>query len=111
MLVDEKKPVSAPRHIASDVAITGNLDRNASSLTIARHVRNGNFAAFMKRCRDDTYRSFDAILAGTNASHESKCNHQANRPVPAHTEITHVIEKDNACFTGRICRFAQQRTD
>src|SRR4051812_40712978 len=62
MLVDEKEPVSAPRHIASNLAIVGNLHRNAGSLTIARHIRNGNFPAFMECCGDDTDRGFDAVL-------------------------------------------------
>ena len=51
------------------------------------------------------------MTAGLNAIHKAERSHQTNRAVPAHSQITYVVEKDDSRRARRINRFAQERAD
>ena len=51
------------------------------------------------------------MTAGLNAIHKAERSHQTNRAVPAHSQITYVVEKDDSRRASRINRFAQQSAD
>jgi hypothetical protein len=50
------------------------------------------------------------MLSWVDSFHVSQGRNQADRPVPAHAQISDVIEIDRAGGAGAIYRFAEQRS-
>jgi hypothetical protein len=60
-------------------------------------------------CHDDTDRRLDAMNARSDAIQIRQRGNDANRPMPAHSQITHAVEKNHSSQAPLINRCAQQR--
>ena len=109
MLGDEEKPVTAPRDIAGQHAITGHLDAHGLAVTVGRHIAHGDAAVRIERGLDDANRRFDPVLTGPDAPHMRQRHHESDRAVSAHAEVADVVEEDHAGRAIGGVRLAQQR--
>src|SRR5581483_2855379 len=108
VLLNEKKPVPAPRDIASHRPDPGHAYGDAFVGAPAWDVGDRNFAVRMQGRRDDADRRIDAMFARLDPAQMRERNDQPNRSVATHAEITHVVKKDDSRGAGFIIRLHQQ---
>lgn len=108
VLFYQKKPVSTPRYIAEDWARARNTDLQAFCLAKAGDVFHRDRAIAVKSRAHDARARIDRMLALTNSPHMRKCGNKSNGAVPAHAEITNVVEKDHPSRAAWVMRFAEQ---
>ena len=107
-IMGQKEPVPAPGDISAYGSETVHLDTDVRREAVARHIRDRDSSRFMKLRLNDPHRSLDAMKPRRDLAHirESCC--QADRPVPAHSEIPDVIEENHARHTRGIGGFRKQ---
>ena len=109
--LDQKKPVSAPCNIAAYRSKAGNIDCDLRRAAIARDIIYRHFSAVVEDGAYRTHRSLDAMLARLDAAHVGERRDQSNGAVPAHAQVSHIVEEDHAGGAARIHRFTQQSAD
>src|SRR5579863_7186708 len=92
--VDQEEPIPSPRHIASHLTVARHVDNNIRLASITFDITHGHFAGLVQGGSNNSNRGFNAMLSRLNASHVSQCNNHTNGAVTAHSQISHVIEKD-----------------
>ena len=110
MIVDEKKPVASPRDVAGNWPVARDVDRDLCSSSITRNVCDFDLSFIIEMCDDDANRRLDAMCSGTDAIQKREGGDDADRPMAAHSQITHAIEKDDAGYARLIDRRTQHRT-
>jgi hypothetical protein len=60
---------------------------------------------------DNSDRRFDSMSARTDAFQVSECGDDTDSPMPAHSQIRDMVEKDHAGYARLIDRRTQQRSD
>lgn len=109
VVADEKEPIAAPGDIAYDAAAAGHVDLDRLCKAIARNVSYRDRSVIVKRGLDRADRCFDLVFTGRDAAHILQSLDEADRTVPAHSEVSDIIEIDDAGSRGLIYRFAQKR--
>src|ERR1043165_413548 len=99
VIVDEKKPIATPRDIAGNWSIGRHVNCNFRSSPITRDVRDFDASFVIEMCDDDADRCLDAMCAGTDAIQVGQRGDDTDSPVPAHSQVTHAIEKDDTGYT------------
>ena len=67
----------------------------AGRMPVTRHILNCDRVVAAVFERDDANRRFQSMRARLDPAQMRECDRDADGPVPAHAEITDVIEKDN----------------
>jgi hypothetical protein len=65
----------------------------------------------VQHCGYHAHGSFDFLVAGFDLAKVRERDHEANRAMPAHSEITDVIEKNGAADARFVFRLNEQRSD
>ena len=108
MLAYQKKPVATPGDIAGDRAEAGNIHGNAGAKAIGRHIPKGDLVVWLQIDFDHADRGLDELLARPKPAKKSKRSGNADDAVAAHSQISGVIEEDDARCAGRIEGLNQQ---
>ena len=111
VIVDEEKPVAAPRNITRHWSKSGHVNSNFCREPVARHVCHFNFATLVEMRDHDADGSLDAMCAGTDAIQVCEGRNEADGPMSAHAEITDAVEEDHSGGARCINRRAQQGSD
>lgn len=106
----QKEPVASPCHVAAHFAIARDFDSNVGCPAVTGDIVHRDFAFIMQNGRDNADWSLDAVLARSDAVHISERRDQSDGSVATHSQVTHIIEKDDARNTGTVHGFAQQGT-
>src|SRR5690348_5421847 len=111
MIVDEKKPVAAPRYITRDWSDPGHEHCDAGTMTITPHVRNLDLTVFVKVGHDGSDGRLDAMSAWFDAAEVSQRGDDTDRAVAAHAEVSDIVEEQHAGHATVVDWCAQQRAD
>ncbi len=111
VMMNKIKPVPSPGNVTNDLANFWNLNRDIFAISIARNIIEGDAILAMIRERHDADGSFKPMTTGSNSTEMRERDRSADRAVPAHSEISDVIEENDSRHTCRVGRLAQPTTD
>src|SRR5450631_3056222 len=111
MLGNQKEPVAAPRDIADHPADPGNVHGKIAGRAVAHYVGHADLAVRTQACRHRPDRRIDADRPRGEVAGMAKRRDQSNRAVAAHTQITHVVEEDDAELAVGAVWMDEQRAD
>ena len=109
--VDEKEPVAAPGNISDNATIFSDRYLHGRAMPIAWHIGDRYFTVWVQLCRDHPHRRLDSVRSRVQSPEISKRGHEADGPVTAHAEVSHVVEKDDSSGTRWIERPTKKRPD
>ena len=98
------KPITTPGDISRHLAEARHLHRKSLFFAIAGHILNPHGAVPLKFRRHSTDARFDAMPAELQSAKMRERRHQADRSVPAHAEISHIVKENNSDSAGGIVR-------
>ncbi len=111
MILNEEKPVAAPRYVTGDRTNVRHLDGDGLGFAVTGHVNDGHSTVRLERGRDDAHWCFNAMLAGDDPAHMRKRHYQPDCAMAAHTEVADIVEEYDASRASRIVGRNEQRTD
>src|SRR6266487_3506424 len=96
MIIDEEKPVSTPGHVAGNRTNLRNIHGYICSQSITGHIRDRNVTFFIEAGFNRSHRSFNAMSSRFDPIQIVQRGDNADRSVPAHSQVANVIEKDGS---------------
>ena len=95
-ILDEEKPVAAPGNVAGNLAEFGNRYLSVFPVAVAGDVIDSHRVLVQQIDRDNTDRGFEFRDTVTDFPEVGQCDGGTDGSVPAHAEITRVVEKEDA---------------
>src|SRR6185369_146294 len=96
VFVDQEEPVATPRNVSSHGTKTRHLDSDVSGEPITRHIRHFNVSILTEIRNDNSDGCLDAMFTGTNSIQVRQRRYHADGPMPAHSQVPRIVEKDDA---------------
>ena len=111
VVADQEEPVAAPGNIALHAAMPGYVNGDLLAVAVGGHIAHSDLAIWMQGGGDRADRGVDLVFAGLDQAQVMQGGDQTDGAVPAHAQITGIVEEDHAA--GGICRhrLAVQRAD
>ena len=110
MIPDEIEPVTTVGNVTRDLSNPGYINLHIFSFAPAGDIGDADLAVRLQRRLHNTHRRFEPMRAWCNSTQVRKRCDDADHPVPAHPEIAHIVEKDDARRICRVRRFQQKCT-
>src|SRR5262249_49042632 len=111
VIVNQKEPIAAPCHIASDFSVLRHVDRYTLGAAETWDVVDCNLSRGVQDRMDRSHWSLDLVLSRLNSSHVRQGHDQTDRSVATHSQIANIITEDHPGGGGRIDRLAEKSTD
>ena len=93
---NQEEPVTSPRDIAPNRSQPRNLDANLGGLPITRNIGEGDSSIRVQRRRHRAHRGIQEMVTGFDSAQVGEGHHQANGPMTAHSEVSDVVEENDA---------------
>src|SRR3982750_5025112 len=111
MVADQEKPVASPCDIASHDSMAGHMNFYFLCHSAAGHVRHAPLARIVQRRRYSAYRRVNLVVADADFPQVRKRDHQPDRPVNAHPQITDIVEVKYSRRASWVRCFAKYRAN
>src|SRR5579884_3426005 len=96
VIVDQEKPVAAPGDIASDPAVAIHFHHHLPGGPKAGNILHRHLARIVECGFHNAYGRLNPVLAGLDSTQVSQSRHQPDRAVAAHSQISDIVEEDDA---------------
>src|SRR5688572_2309420 len=96
MTLDQEKPVAAPRNVTDHRSQPDDMNRHVGRQAVTGHVRDLDRSVLAKLRGDHANGRLDSVCSWSNPAEVSERGDDAYRAVPAHAQVTDVIEIDHA---------------
>ena len=103
----QEEPVAAPGHVTDHGAKTRHLQRDARQVPVGGHVVDRHLARAMQFDLHRAHRRVERITARLYPAQVFQRGHQADGPVAAHAQITHVVEEHHRRQRAGLARRQQ----
>src|ERR1700761_6957170 len=106
----EEKPVSAPCNVAYHSAMPWHFDGDMLQMAITWNIFYPNAAIAVQSCADHAHGGFNLVRSRPNASEMGESCHYADGAMPAHAQISNIVEEDDSGCVAAIGGFPQKRS-
>jgi hypothetical protein len=95
LFIDEEKPVTSPRDVTGDIAVTGHIHSDLPGVTVAGDIFDADTMVGMQRESHAADGGVDLIGSWCDATHVCECRPQAYCTMDAHVERADIVKKNH----------------
>ena len=107
---DQEEPIPSPGNIAGHGPKIRHEHGDACRVPIAGYIFNRHASIWVQCGADNSDRRLNAVFPRADSTQMGQSRHHADCAMSAHSQVTYIVEEENASGAAGVHRIAEQRT-